>query len=278
MASDSEYGHVADDFQAHVEEETDERSRMSFLEHLDELRRRILYALYAVLACMIVAFFYWDVLYDYYVWYFGVNGGTLIYTKPMSGFMFSLKLSGLAALLVAAPFIFSQVWLFVAPGLYAKEKKVLLPFVGASSLLFLGGAWFAHRVAYPTMWKFFASYQRPAVEAAPGLPAVGLSFLPDLDTTFSFYVKVILGLGLIFQMPVLVFFLARFGVITAGFMVRKFKYAVLIIVVAAAIATPTGDPLGLAVFAVPMLLLYLVSIGVAWIFGKKKSNDVEAYR
>lgn len=277
MASDSDYGHVADDFQAHVEGESDERSRMSFLEHLDELRRRILYALYAILACMFVAFFYWEVLYDYYVWYFSVNGGTLIYTKPMSGFMFSLKLSGLAALLVAAPFIFSQIWLFVAPGLYAKEKKVLLPFVGSSSLLFLGGAWFAHKVAYPTMWKFFASYER-SPGAAPGLPAHGLSFLPDLDTTFSFYVKVILGLGLIFQMPVLVFFLARFGVVTAGFMLRKFKYAVLIIVVAAAVITPTGDPIGLAVFAVPMLLLYVLSIGVAWVFGKKKSSDVDAYR
>ena len=261
---------TSDELASDVDQEVDERSRMSFLEHLDELRRRILFSLYAVIACMIVAFFYWDALYDYYIWYFGANGGSLIYTKPMAGFMFSLKLSALAALLVAAPFIFSQVWLFVAPGLYAKEKKVLLPFVFCSSLLFLGGAWFAHKIAYPSMWKFFASYERAAVG---GDVSKGLQFFPDLDTTFSFYVKVILGLGLVFQMPVLVFFLARFGVITAGFMLRKFKYAVLIIFVVAAIITPSGDPVNLAVFAAPMLVLYLFSIGVAWLFGKKREPE-----
>jgi sec-independent protein translocase protein TatC len=265
---------TSDEFASDVDQQVDERSRMSFLEHLDELRRRILFSLYAIIACMIVAFFYWDTLFDYYVWYFGVNGGTLIYTKPMSGFMFSLKLSALAALLVAAPFIFSQIWLFVAPGLYAKEKKVLLPFVFCSSLLFLGGAWFAHKIAYPSMWKFFASYERAAgPPTAAGALGHGLTFFPDLDTTFSFYVKVILGLGLVFQMPVLVFFLARFGVLTAGFMLRKFKYAVLIIFVVAAIITPSGDPVNLAVFAAPMLVLYLFSIGVAWLFGKKREPE-----
>jgi sec-independent protein translocase protein TatC len=128
--------------------------------------------------------------------------------------------------------------------------------------LFFLGAYFAHAVAFPSMWRFFASY-------AVG----GISFFPTIDDTFSFYVKTILGLGLVFQMPMGVFFLARFGVVTAGFLVRKIKYAVLIIVVVAAVITPSGDPLTLAVFAAPMLVLYVVSIGVAWLFQKKQAPE-----
>jgi sec-independent protein translocase protein TatC len=254
------------EFHTREQESTDERSRMSFLEHLDELRRRILYSLYAFIACACVTFYYWDRLYAYFINYFHALGGSMIYTQPMAGFMFSLKLSALVALIVASPFIFSQLWMFVAPGLYAKEKKVVLPFVGSSTLLFVGGAWFAHRIAFPSMWRFFASYEIP-----------GLSYMPNLDLAFGLYVKVILGLGLVFQMPVLVFFLARFGLLTAGFMLRKFKYAVLIIVVVAAVITPSGDPVNLTVFSAPMLILYVFSIGVAWLFGKKRREDEEAF-
>jgi sec-independent protein translocase protein TatC len=242
-----------------VEGESADGARMSFLDHLDELRRRILYSLYVLIACCAVTFYFWDPLYTYYVGYFGANGGKLIYTQPMAGFMFSLKISALAGLGIASPFIFGQVWLFVAPGLNAKEKKVVIPFVFFSSIFFFLGAYFAHKVAFPSMWTFFASYQTG-----------GLEFLPNLDTTFSFYVKAVLGLGLVFQMPMLVFFLARFGVVTAGMMMRKFKYAVLAIIVIAAIITPSSDPVNLAVFTAPMLALYVLSIGVAWVFGKKR--------
>jgi sec-independent protein translocase protein TatC len=252
---------AADQFDA-AEEAAESRSRMSFLEHLDELRRRILYALYAVIACGLVTFFYWERLFDFYVAYFGAHGGTLIFSQPMAGFMFSLKLSALAAVIIAAPFIFSQVWLFVAPGLYAREKRVVLPFVFFSSVLFFGGAYFAHRLGYPYMWNFFASYQR-----------AGLQFLPTLDLAFSLYVKVLLGMGLAFQMPVLVFWLARFGLVSAKFLIVKFKYAFLIIVIAAAILTPSGDPVTLMVFSAPMVVLYGVSIVVAWLFARKR--DVE---
>jgi len=252
---------ATDEFEA-AEEQAESRSRMSFLDHLDELRRRILYSLYAVLACCAVTFYYWERLFDFYVAYFGAHGGNLMYSQPMSGFMFSLKLSALAAVIVAAPFIFSQVWLFVAPGLYAREKRVVLPFVFFSSVLFFSGAYFAHALGYPYMWRFFAGYQR-----------TGLQFLPALDTAFALYVKVILGMGLAFQLPVLVFWLSRFGLISARFLIRKFKYAMLIIVIAAAVITPSGDPMTLVVFSAPMVVLYVVSIGVAWLFGKKRDDD-----
>jgi sec-independent protein translocase protein TatC len=261
--SNAEHTIAPQSFAGEAEEGADDRSRMSFLEHLDELRRRILYSIYALAACFAVAFWFWDEMYAFLVRYFVQNaaGTQLIYSQPMAGFMFSLKTTGLAALIAASPFIFSQLWLFVAPGLYAREKRVAIPFVFFSSLLFIGGAAFAHFVAFPMMWRFFASYQLN-----------GVQFLPTLDLTLSLYVKVIVGLGVIFQMPILVFFLARFGVVTAGFLVRKIKYAILIIVIVAAIATPSADVFSQLVFAAPMFVLYLVSIVVAWIFGKKKTE------
>jgi sec-independent protein translocase protein TatC len=255
---------AADDPFDHTEEELDDRSRMTFLEHLDELRRRLIYAIWALAICFAVTFWYWEPMYRYLTTYFQANGGSLIYNRPTSGFMFSLKVSGVAALLVAAPFVFTQLWLFVAPGLYAREKRVVVPFVFFSSVLFFTGALFAHMVAFPTMWKFFASYQ---------LAGTGVQFLPTLDETFGFYVYTLLGAGVVFQMPMLVFFLARFGIVTAGFLLRKIKYAILIIFIVAAVITPSSDVVTQTVFAAPMIALYIVSIGVAWLFGKKRPRE-----
>ena len=259
MSPDSKSDTIDDGYGGTAEEAPDDASRMTFLEHLDELRKRIIYALYAVLAACGVTFWFNGEMYDYLTAYFQHHGGTLIYTQPMGGFMFSLKIAVLAGVILAAPFVFSQIWLFVAPGLYARERRVVVPFVFFSSLLFFGGAYFAHAIGYPTMWKFFSSYQGEAIK-----------FYPDISSTFSFYFKIMIGMGLVFQMPVLVFFLARFGIVTARFMVAKFKYAVLLIFVIAAVITPSGDAVSLAVFAAPMLVLYGVSIIVAWAFGKRR--------
>jgi sec-independent protein translocase protein TatC len=253
--------------------DSEDRSRMSFLEHLDELRRRIVYCMYVLGGCCVVSFYYWDPLYKYFIQYFNAFGGQLVFTKPMAGFMFSMKISALAGLGLASPFIFTQLWLFVAPGLYAKEKRVVIPFTVFSTLFFGAGAYFAHQVAFPSMWQFFASYEVPALPSLDGAASAAIRFMPDLDYVFGFYVKTVLGLGLVFQMPMLVFFLSRFGIVSAGLMIRKFKYAMLVIVVAAAVITPSGDPVNLAVFAAPMLVLYLISIGVAWTFGKKRPKE-----
>jgi len=236
-----------------------DRGRMTFLEHLDELRKRIIYSLYALVACCLVAFFFWQELFTYFVRYFSSYGGKLIYNQPMAGFMFSLKITALLGLIAAAPFIFSQLWLFVSPGLYTREKRVVIPFVFFSSLLFFAGAWFGQTMGFPAMWRFFSSYE---IE--------GLTFMPALDITFSFYVKVILGLGLTFQLPMLVYFLARFGIVTWKFLVKQFRYAVLIIFIIAAVITPSADVVTQCIFAAPMLVLYVISIGVAMIFGKPK--------
>jgi len=138
----------------------------------------------------------------------------------------------------------------------------VIPFVLFSSVLFFAGAYFGHRLGFPAMWRFFASYEIP-----------GLSYMPALDITFGFYVKVILGLGLVFQMPMLVFFLARFGIVTAKFLAKQFRYAVLIIFIIAAVITPSADIATQVVFAAPMLVLYILSIGVAFVFGKAKPKE-----
>lgn len=248
---------VDDDVLMAEDEDESAGGRMSFLEHLDELRRRIIYSVYAIVASCCLTFWWVNDMFAYMTSYFQANGGTLIYTRPMGGFVFTLKIAVLAGLILAAPFIFTQLWLFVAPGLYAREKKVVVPFVFLSSVLFFAGAAFAHFVGYPTMWQFFASFESETIR-----------FFPDIDTTMSFYVRIVLAMGLVFQMPVLVYFLARFGIVTARFMITHFKYAVLVITILAAVITPSGDAVSLAVFAVPMLALYILSIAVAWLAGR----------
>jgi sec-independent protein translocase protein TatC len=241
-----------------------DRSRMGFLEHLDELRRRIIYSVYAILASFAVTFWYMGRMNIYMLAYFTqtAGAGKLIATQLTEGFMFEFKVALLAATILAAPFVFAQLWLFVAPGLYAREKKVVIPFVASATLLFSAGVWFGHVIAFPSMVKFFAAFTNDY-----------LVVMPSLQLIFSFYVKMILGLGLIFEMPMLVFFLARFGIVSAGFLVAKTKYAILAIFIIAAVATPSPDPVNQCIFAAPMIALYALSIGVAWIFGKKKPKD-----
>jgi len=242
-----------------------DRSRMSFLEHLDELRRRLIYSLWAVGAGCAVSFWYLDKLYDYMTRYFSQFGGKLIYTGLTDAFVLDMKLGILAGFLIASPFVFSELWLFVAPGLYTREKRVVLPFVFFATLLFITGAWFAHVFAFPGMFQFFASYENEHV-----------SFFPTIKEAASFYIWMVLGFGIVFQMPILVYFLARFGIITWRFMARHLKYAILIAFIIAAVVTPSGDPVNQTIWAAPMIALYVVSIGVAWMFGKKKPKSEES--
>jgi sec-independent protein translocase protein TatC len=253
---------IRDRYTSEAEEETSDRSRMTFLEHLDELRRRIIYSLYALIAACLVTFWYVTPMSMYMLRYFAGLGGTsgkLVFQQLTEGFMFNLKIGALAGLIVASPFIFAQLWLFVAPGLYTREKKVVVPFVTFSTVLFVGGAAFAHIVAFPSMFKFFVSFSNEYMQG-----------LFPIREVFAFYVQMVLGLGLVFEIPILVFFLAHFGIVTAGFLLRKTKYAILIIFIIAAIITPSPDPINQCIFAAPMLVLYAISIGVAWMFGKKK--------
>ena len=250
--------------------------KMSFLEHLDELRKRIVYSLIAIAVGFGIACLFLTprlpAPFDFSLFNFIVGpmkdalppGQTLIYTEPTEALMLYLKMAVLAGLLIASPGVMSQVWLFVAPGLYAREKKMAIPFVLMSSFFFVAGAAFSHYVVFRLTWKFFQSFSSDA-----------LAFMPRIEPAFGLYVKLMLVFGLIFQMPTLVLFLARMGVITARFLIRNMKYAILIMFIVGAVLSPGTDPVGQVMMAGPMFILYLISIALAWLFGKKKTPVAE---
>lgn len=238
--------------------------KMTFLEHLDELRKRITHAVVALLVGFVVAFAFIQRIFDfvYQRLIAGVPGGKLVYTEAPEVFMLWIKIAALSGVLIASPYIMWQVWLFIAPGLYAKEKRLAIPFVVSSSALFISGAAFSHYLVFPAAWTFFASFSNDYIE-----------FLPRVGPVFGMYVKLMLGIGLTFQLPVLMFVLARLGIVSAGFLVRNFKYAVLIIFIVAAVITPDGNPVTQLLVGGPMVVLYLFGIAAAWLFGKSKKSD-----
>ncbi len=234
---------------------------MSFLEHLDELRRRIIHALLAIAVGVFVGFFFINRLVDFLLAptrRLLPAGSRMIYTQPGEAFSLYVQVALIAGTVLAAPYVMYQVWLFIAPGLYANEKRLAIPFVLMSTLGFVGGAAFNHYIVFPWMMAFFASFNTP-----------DLNFLPKLEDVFGLYTKMLLGMGVVFQMPTLIFFLAKMKLVTWRFLARSFKYAVLIIFVAAAILTPSGDFVTQAIFAAPMIGLYLLGILIAWMVGPK---------
>ncbi len=248
------------------EPEEPAEGRMTFLEHLDELRKRITHAVGALLVGFIIAFAFIDRVqaFIYQRLTADIPGGKLIFTDPGEGFFLWMKMAALTGVLIALPYIMWQVWLFIAPGLYSKEKRLAIPFVIVTSSLFIGGVAFSHYFVFPAAWKFFAGFSNSYME-----------FTPRIDPVFGLYVKLGLGLGLVFQLPVLMFVLARLGIVTAGFLLKNFKYAILIIFIVAAVITPDGNPVTQLLVGGPMVLLYLVGIAAAWLFGKSKNTDQE---
>ncbi len=244
------------------ENDQDTTAKMSFLEHLDELRRRLIVSAAAIAGGFFVCIFFIDKIFAFIMRPLLTvlpKGGHFIYTEPAEMFMLQLKGAALAGLVLATPIVLYQLWLFIAPGLYSHEKKFAIPFVFMATFFFVAGVLFSHFIAFPWTWAFFASFSTDYVD-----------FMPKVSPVFSFYAKMLLAFGVIFQMPTLVFFLARFGLVTAGFLLRYFKYAVLIIFIVAAVLTPGTDVVSQLMMAVPMLLLYIISVGIAWLFGRKK--------
>lgn len=247
------------------DEEDDLDGRMSFLDHLDELRKRLTHAIVALLVGFVAAFAFAQQAQEFVMQPLLATlpaGGQFVYTEPGEQFFLFIKIAAILGLLVASPYVMLQVWLFIAPGLYQNEKKLAVPFVFFSSLLFLSGAAFSHYLAFPMAFQFFASFSTAQVV-----------FMPRISPVFSMYAWLLLAMGVMFQLPMLVMVLARLGIVTAGFLARNIKYAVLIIFVVAAIASPGGDPVSQTVTAAPMLVLYVISIGVAWLFQKRRDKD-----
>ena len=238
--------------------------KMSFLDHLDELRRRIIYSVISVGIGFGVAFFWLTELFTFIFRPMQAvlpAGQKMIYTEPGEQFFLMFKIGLMAGLIIASPLVFSQLWLFIAPGLYVREKKLAIPFVVMATVLFVGGAAFSHYLLFPVIWKFFATSSVDFV-----------TFMPRIEPAFSWYLRLMLGTGLTFQLPTLVLFLSKMGLITPRFMIRNFGYAVIIIAIVAAIVSPDPGGVGMAMMGAPVILLYILSIGLAWLFGKKKKK------
>ena len=232
---------------------------MSFLEHLEELRRRIIYALIAVgigfFACWAYAERIYEIIQRPVIQALKHNGipEKLGYLNPTEPFNLYLKTAFLAGLFVASPFVLYQVWMFISPGLYRNEKRYVLPFMFSTIFLFLGGGYFGYKIVFPAALDFLIGYGRQFQ------PMITVGEYTDL------FLTVILGLGVVFELPILVFFLSLMGVISAGWMWRNVRYSILVIFIIAAVLTPTTDILNMCIFAAPMVALYLLSILVAWL-------------
>jgi len=192
-------------------------------------------------------------------------GSTLIYTQPGEAFTLYIQVALLMGIALAMPYIMYQLWRVLGPLVPASARRFAVPFAFFTSLGFVAGAAFTHFIAFPYMMVFFAGFDTP-----------DLTFLPQLNEVFDLYMKMVLGMGAIFQMPTVVFFLAKAGLVTARFLWRSFRYAFLLIFVAAAVITPTGDMVTQTIFAAPMIGLYLLSILVARMFGRARPEPDDA--
>jgi sec-independent protein translocase protein TatC len=240
--------------------------KMSFLEHLDELRKRIIYACLGIAGGVVIGFFFINRIFNFLLAPTNKvlpTGVSMIYTQPGEAFSLYITVSLIAGATIAAPFIMYQIWMFIAPGLYSNEKRFAIPFVLFSTIGFLGGAAFNHYIAFPFIMTFFASFN-----------SLDLRFMPKLSDVFGLYTKMLLGIGIVFQMPTVVYFLAKMRMVTARFLIKNFKFALLLIFITAAVITPTGDPMTLVIFAAPMLALYALSIGIAWIVAPRRLKSI----
>jgi sec-independent protein translocase protein TatC len=249
------------------QDQDDAAGKMSFLDHLDELRRRIIWSVVSIGVGFLIAFYFINPIFDFIMrpmQQMLPAGQTLVYTDPSEAFMLMIKIALIAGTLIASPLVFLQIWMFIAPGLYAHEKKLAIPFILMSSFFFVLGAAFSHYVVFPIVWRFFV-----------GFTSDYLTFLPRVEPSFSMYLRLVVALGVTFQLPTLVLFLARMGLITPRFMIRNFKYAILVIVLAAAVLSPDGGGVGMVAMGGPVILLYVFSIGLAYVFGKKRRPILE---
>lgn len=238
---------------------------MTLMEHLEELRKRIVHsAIYLSLGFVVAWIFHNRIVEEFQAPLLRIHK-TLMFTHPMDALNLYLKAALTAGAILASPFILYQVWLFIAPGLYQKEKRFVVPFMMATVGLFLTGASFGYFFVLP------AAIQVLVVD-------FGHNFTPmiSIEDYTGFFLSIILGLGISFEMPILIFFLALFGLISPRFLWKNFRYAILVIFLVAGAICPMPDPLSMCVYATPMLALYLVGIGVAWWVHPSRKKEKQA--
>ncbi|UOD35367.1 twin-arginine translocase subunit TatC [Deferribacteraceae bacterium V6Fe1] len=249
-----------------MKKEMDEK--LPLTKHLEELRQRLIKIFIVLIVVFGICYsnskFFMDFVTAPLVPLLPAKS-SLAMLKLTEGFFTELKLSLMAAVFFSMPFILYQLWKFVAPGLYAHEKKYVVSFVLVSSILFFSGAAFAYYIVFPFGFRFFLNYAQGDVIASL-----------SLQWYLSFVTRLILGFGIIFELPVFTLFLAKMGIVTADMMKKYRRYAIVGIFIVAAIFTPP-DVFTQCMMAVPLLILYEISIYVAKIFGKKKLKDEDIY-
>ncbi|HYH06389.1 MAG TPA: twin-arginine translocase subunit TatC [Thermoanaerobaculia bacterium] len=237
-----------------------ELPKMTFLDHLEELRKRLMWSFIAVavgfLACWAFAEPIFAKLQEPLT-NFLPPGDKLAYTRLTAPFFLYMKVAFFAGLFVASPFVLYQLWMFISPGLYKRERRLAAPFIILGTLFFVMGGYFGYRYLLPATCSFFVETGKQFKQ------------MITVDDYFSFASVIILATGCVFETPILIFFLARLGIVTPAFLMQKFKYAVVLAFIISAIITPTPDMVTQAALAVPMILLYLLGTGVAFVFGKK---------
>lgn len=240
---------------------------MSLMEHLEELRKRIIRSALFLLVGFAVGWAFRVQLYEIIKKPLDDLHLELYFNHPTDALNLYLKTALVGGAIMASPFILYQLWLFISPGMYSHEKKYVWPFMTATVGLFLAGAWFGYHYVLES-----------AVKVLVFDFGKGLHPLLTIDEYTGFFLSIILGLGLCFELPILIFFLALFGIVDAKFLLRHFRYAILVIFIVAAIICPMQDPFSMCLFASPMLVLYFLGVAVAYYVhpNRRKRKEVAA--
>lgn len=189
----------------------------------------------------------------------------LVLRGVTSAFMLYVQVALYTGIAFAIPFLLYQVWAFISPGLYQHEKKYITPVMTMATVFFIMGATFAYKIAFPAACEYLLTWQTEG----------GFRTLLDAEDYFGLIIMIMLGLGIVFQIPTIAFLLGRIGLVTAGMMLRVWRYAIVSIAIIAAVLTPTPDYFNMLVFMGPMLALYFISVGIVWVFGKPRRSDAE---
>jgi len=242
----------------------DDQDKIPFTAHLEELRKRLIFCFIAVGIGFVLSYGFKEKLFQILtrpLISVMQTGDKLIFTGLPEAFFTYLKVALLSGIILATPVIFYQFWMFVAPGLYKKEKQHMIPIVFLSTFFFVGGSFFGYFIVFPYGFKFFLGFASEIIQP-----------LPSMREYLSFASKLLLAFGLVFELPLIITFLARLGMVSVSFLKKNRKYALLLFFAGAAILTPP-DVVTQVMMALPLIVLYEISIIGARIFGKKKSEE-----
>jgi sec-independent protein translocase protein TatC len=252
--------------------EPDEGGKMSFFDHLGELRTRIIHSAGAIVVGAFIGFAISKRVLGFVArpMVTALRAAhledKLIFTHPAGLLNLAITLGLYLGVVIASPYVLYQVWLFIAPGLYKHERKAVAAFIVPTMALFFVGVAFAYYVILPYLLRFLTNFQANG----PFTPLI------SIEEYFSLVLIVLVGVGAVFELPMVILVLALFGIVTPQFLWKNFRYAILIISIVAAIITPTPDAMTMLIFMAPMILLYLVGIGVAAMVVRKKRRTKEA--